>query len=112
MRYLVVALMLVSQVAWAECNHDFEQFGKAYKCKLCGNWWGQESVRNYDDHKQLLKMGDTIDKIYSMVCDLETKFMGNDRMEQITNPDHIPETVRQILHERNMIKEITGGIPQ
>lgn len=99
-----VVFMLVCSVAWG-CEYCIENPGeKEIQTNGMGANNGTEQLSK--DHlvlvrrinavdKKVKHTKDTLDKIYSMICDLETKFMGNDRMEQITNPDHIPEVVRQ-----------------
>ena len=113
MRYLVVVLMLVCGVAWG-CDYCLENPGEKEIMNLDKNGSG---MYNYNDliivrrinavDKKVKHLGDSIDKIYSMVCDLETKFMGNDLTGRVLNPGDIPETTRQrkikerIIHEEN-----------
>lgn len=116
-RYIIYSIIIFGFLwfntgAWAgACKHEiFEDVYPYYKCKQCGEWFGSEYVKDLANKKHiedtLSKIEKSIDQIYSMICDLEQKFMGNDRMEQITNPDHIPETVRQEMYQKK-VKENT-----
>ena len=52
--------------------------------------------------KKAKHLGDTLDKIYSMVFDLETKFMGVDRAEQIGMPErHAQKLADKMKREPN-----------
>src|SRR3990167_11184298 len=53
---------------------------------------------------QIKKIEDTLDKIYSMVADLEIKFMGIKRYNQIYDPTNEGEVAKQKRHEEMIIE--------
>jgi len=93
MRYLVIAFMLVCGVAsaeekpWGMSEYDWG-YAKGYER-------GCKDGKDYSEK-------DTLDKIYSMVFDLETKFMGVDRAEQIGMPElHARKLADKMRREPN-----------
>lgn len=108
MKYLVIAFMLICSIAYA-CDYCIEHPGEK---EIWNNGIGANNGTHQlqKDHIILLQRINELDKkisqMYPMLADLEVKFMGNERYQQISNPDNIPEVVRQKIHSDKMTEII------
>jgi DNA-binding transcriptional regulator YiaG len=100
MRYLIILILLFScSVCSAGYVEDGINFGEDDKARAI-----YHQLKMYNENSKNTK--EILDKIYSMVADLEIKFMGQERYNQIYDPHNDGEVAKQETYTKEQIERI------